>query len=179
MFLVTRLADEFKSYYSHNRPFLKFAGYAGAVGFPLFYVLQQLKSTHPYDSAVMRAAGALTFLAMGLRDHWPQSLRKYYLLWSYFTVLYGLPFFFIFQSLKNGGGVVSVANTFMAVIFLILLTDWRNTVAGTDPRERTEDEDGRTADVRQCRTFTNGAWSSDLCPRDGGLDQNIYGDLTP
>jgi hypothetical protein len=33
--------------------------------------------------------------------------------------------------------------------------------------------------VHQCRTFSGGAWSGDLCPRDGGLDQNIYGDLTP
>jgi hypothetical protein len=47
-------------------------------------------------------------------------------------------------------------------------TDWRDTVQGTDPREVNEDEDN-----------TTGAWSSDLCPRDGGLDQNIYGDYTP
>jgi hypothetical protein len=58
-------------------------------------------------------------------------------------------------------------------------TDWRNTVQGTDPRESPEDEDGATADVHQCRVFSDGAWSSDLCPREGGLDQNIYGDLTP
>ena len=57
--------------------------------------------------------------------------------------------------------------------------DWRDTVAGTDPRETSEDEDAGTADVHQCRTFSGGAWSGDLCPRDGGLDQNIYGDLTP
>jgi len=58
-------------------------------------------------------------------------------------------------------------------------TDWHDTVAGTDPRETSEDEDASTADVHQCRTFSGGAWSGDLCPRDGGLDQNIYGDLTP
>ena len=58
-------------------------------------------------------------------------------------------------------------------------TDWRNTMQGTDPREITEDEDNATADVRQCRTFEDGAWSGDTCPRLGGLDQNIYGDMTP
>jgi hypothetical protein len=58
-------------------------------------------------------------------------------------------------------------------------TDWRDTVQGTDPREIPEDEDGGTADVHQCRTFSDGVWSGDLCPRDGGIDQNIYGDLTP
>jgi len=58
-------------------------------------------------------------------------------------------------------------------------TDWRNTVQGTDPRELPEDEDNATADVHQCRVFENGAWSGDRCPRDGGIDQNIYGDYTP
>ena len=58
-------------------------------------------------------------------------------------------------------------------------TDWRNTVQGTDPREATEDEDDTTADVHQCRTFANGAWSGDQCPHDGGIDQDIYGDYTP
>ena len=57
-------------------------------------------------------------------------------------------------------------------------TDWRDTVAGTDPREPASTD---LADVLQCRTFdsTAGAWSGDTCPRNGGLDQNIYGKLTP
>jgi hypothetical protein len=48
-------------------------------------------------------------------------------------------------------------------------TDWRGTVAGTDPREPSA-TDG--ADVLQCRTFDTSAqaWSGDLCPRNGGLD---------
>jgi hypothetical protein len=58
-------------------------------------------------------------------------------------------------------------------------TDWRNTVQGPDPREVPEDEDDATADVHQCRTFVNGVWSGDLCPHEGGLDQDIYGDYTP
>jgi hypothetical protein len=59
-------------------------------------------------------------------------------------------------------------------------TDWRNTVAGPDPREaKADDNDG--ADVVQCRTFNaaTGAWSGDLCPHNGGLDQDIYGATTP
>jgi hypothetical protein len=66
-------------------------------------------------------------------------------------------------------------------------TDWRDTVQGSDPREATEDEDQATADVYQCRTLQTvntkkgsfGVWSGDLCPHDGGIDQNIYGDLAP
>jgi hypothetical protein len=57
-------------------------------------------------------------------------------------------------------------------------TDARNTIQGQDPREITEDEDNGTADVHQCRTFSNGAWSGDTCPHEGGIDQNIYGDTS-
>ncbi len=58
-------------------------------------------------------------------------------------------------------------------------TDWRNTVGGIDQRETTtQDEVG--ADVLQCRTKRpDGSFTGDTCPRLGGLDQNIYGDLAP
>ena len=57
-------------------------------------------------------------------------------------------------------------------------TDWRNTVPGTDLRETEQDETG--ADVKQCRHETSsGAISGDTCPRDGGLDQDIFGDYAP
>jgi hypothetical protein len=59
-------------------------------------------------------------------------------------------------------------------------TDWRDTVAGVDPRED-GDSDHDNADVTQCRTFdpATGTWSGDQCPHAGGLDQNIYGDHAP
>ena len=60
-------------------------------------------------------------------------------------------------------------------------TDWRNTVAGSDPREGSTANDGPFGpEVHQCRTITtSGAYTGDTCPRAGGLDQDIYGDLTP
>ena len=58
-------------------------------------------------------------------------------------------------------------------------TDWRNVVAGTDPREA-GDDDADGADVKQCRTQnTDGTFTRDTCPYAGGLDQNIYGATTP
>jgi hypothetical protein len=56
-------------------------------------------------------------------------------------------------------------------------TDWRDTVAGADQRELGGSVEG--ADVKQCRTLISGAWTSDQCPHDGGLDQNIYGTVVP
>jgi hypothetical protein len=58
-------------------------------------------------------------------------------------------------------------------------TDWRDVVAGSDPREG-GDSDADGADVHQCRTQNpDGTFTSDTCPYAGGLDQNIYGALTP
>jgi hypothetical protein len=58
-------------------------------------------------------------------------------------------------------------------------TDWRDTVSGVDQREGLS-EDNDAADVKQCRTsLPSGAFTGDTCPRDGGLDQNIYGNLAP
>lgn len=54
-------------------------------------------------------------------------------------------------------------------------TDYRNVVPGTDPRDTTNDGN----DVKQCRTLTSLGWTDDQCPHDGGIDQNIYGDLAP
>ena len=57
-------------------------------------------------------------------------------------------------------------------------TDWRNVLTGTDPREPAVEQDA--ADVKQCRMLLqDGSWSGDQCPRDGGLDQNIYGKIAP
>src|SRR6266581_361499 len=58
-------------------------------------------------------------------------------------------------------------------------TDWRNVVAGSDLREGGDgDNDG--ADVLQCRVANpDGTISADTCPYQGGLDQNIYGAVTP
>jgi hypothetical protein len=58
-------------------------------------------------------------------------------------------------------------------------TDYRNTVAGIDIREG-EDSDNDGADVKQCRVVgSTGVIGSDTCPHAGGIDQNIYGAITP
>ncbi|MFL6130276.1 MAG: sialidase family protein [Mycobacteriales bacterium] len=54
-------------------------------------------------------------------------------------------------------------------------TDYRNTVPGNDPRTAST-----RGDVLQCRTQrADGTYTGDTCPRAGGLDQDIYGDLSP
>ena len=123
-----RLWDHYKAYFAHSRDIPKYTGMVGTVAFPLFYLLHEVRSTHDFDSAWLRGGAAFMCLLLALRDRWPGRLRAYYAGWSYLTYTYCLPFLWVFMSLKNNGGSVAVANTFMAVFFLVLLTDWRNTV---------------------------------------------------
>src|SRR5947207_11505204 len=58
-------------------------------------------------------------------------------------------------------------------------TDWRDVVSGLDPRAG-GDSAADSADVKQCRTQNpDGSFTRDTCPYMGGLDQNIYGAVTP
>lgn len=57
-------------------------------------------------------------------------------------------------------------------------TDNRDVLAGTDPREATQDG----FDVHMCVTVVDGVEGPNTCPNAGGFDQNIYGtaiDITP
>ena len=59
-----------------------------------------------------------------------KRLQAHYFDYSYAALVFTLPFAFVFTALKNdGGGTVGVGSTLMATFFVILMTDWRNTVA--------------------------------------------------
>lgn len=122
------LFAHFKAYHSHGRPIIQYSGTIGMAAFPLFYLLRFTKVEAPFNDLGFRILAMLLCAGLALRNRWPQKLKPYYLAYAYGTLLYCMPFFFVFTSLVNGGGTVGVANTLMAVFFLVLLSDWRNSV---------------------------------------------------
>ncbi|HXD40281.1 MAG TPA: response regulator [Ramlibacter sp.] len=128
MNVFQRLFEQFKAYHSHGRPIIQYTGMVGIAAFPLFYLMRLTKVDPPYNDLWLRILASLICLGLALRNYWPQRLKPFYLAYAYVALLYCMPFFFIFSSLNNGGGTVGVSNTFVAVFFLILLSDWRNTV---------------------------------------------------
>jgi len=121
---LRQLWSHFAAHAEYLRNLPKAVGIVGAIAFPLFFALHELRGTKDYDSAWLRGTAALLCLGLALRDRWPARFKQWYVPWSYATFLFCLPFFNIFLALKNGGGSVAVANTFMAVFFLVLLADW-------------------------------------------------------
>lgn len=129
MALLDVLAENYKSYCSYHRYQLKYVGIVGAIGFPLFYFIYTSLVIVPYENLPVRLIAALLCVFLAAKEYWPKKIKHYYDGYAYFTVLYILPFFHVFMSLKNDGNIVFVVDSFMAVFFLVLLTDWRNTIA--------------------------------------------------
>ncbi|MES2940098.1 MAG: hybrid sensor histidine kinase/response regulator [Pseudomonadota bacterium] len=125
---VRSLFARFERYHAQDRPMLFYVACTGLVAIPLLYLLRFTKAVPPYDDIWLRAVSTLMCAALALRARWPERLKRYYLPFAYAALVYCLPFVLVFTSLANGGGVVAVANTLMAVFFLILLADWRNTL---------------------------------------------------
>jgi two-component system, CAI-1 autoinducer sensor kinase/phosphatase CqsS len=126
--MLRRLFAHYQAYHQHSGLLLRYMSILGLVMLPLLYLMRYFKSSPTYDDLPMRLfAMAMLFGAL-LRPRWPRALQPYYLPYSYLAMIVCLPMFFVFTSLKNGGGTVAVANTFMAVFLLLLLADWRNMI---------------------------------------------------
>jgi hypothetical protein len=81
------------------------------------------------------------------------------------------------RSLPFGGDYLYISS--VGAFSYGVWTDWRDVVPGEDPREGPGQDDDN-ADVRQCReALPDGGFGPDTCPWEGGLDQNIYGAVTP
>ncbi|AEG93108.1 ATP-binding response regulator [Ramlibacter tataouinensis] len=125
---IHRLFAHYKAYHQHGPLLLRYMSLLVLFGFPLLYLLRFTKTAPSYNDLPLRLVNVVILLGLLLRDRWPESLKRYYLPYSYAVMIITLPLTFVFTSLKNGGGPGAIGNTFMAVFLLILLADWRNMV---------------------------------------------------
>ncbi|NML48330.1 response regulator [Ramlibacter sp. G-1-2-2] len=127
---LAKVYRHYEDYHAYGPNRLKVMGILGALGYSAFHFFRY---TRPHDTLLVedvpfRLFGVALFLLMGLRDFWPERLKPYYIRFSYLVLLYCLPFFNVLIGLQRGGGIASISNTFICLCFLVLLTDWRNTV---------------------------------------------------
>jgi two-component system, CAI-1 autoinducer sensor kinase/phosphatase CqsS len=124
-----RLFEHYRAYHEYGPPRLKYMGYVGAISLGLFYFVR-FAHPHPqlYDDIVLRVIAVVMFALLALREQWPDKLKPYYIGYSYVALLYCLPCFTLLTALHRGGGVPAISNAFITLCFLVLLTDWRNTL---------------------------------------------------
>jgi two-component system CAI-1 autoinducer sensor kinase/phosphatase CqsS len=123
------LYDEFEAYHAYGPPRLVYMSYIGIAGYALFYLLRFTRpNPDPYEDVLLRAGCLLLFLGLALRDRWPARLMPYYTAYAYVSLVLCLPAMAVYRGLERGGGMPSVSNCFIVLVFLILLTDWRNTI---------------------------------------------------
>lgn len=126
---IRRLFAHYEAYHAYGPPRLKYMGYLGAITYVAFFFLRFTRSNAPvWDDLVARAIAVVLFLGLGLKEFWPERLKPYYIRYSYVVLLYCLPCFSVLLALERGGGVPAISNTFIVLCFLVLLTDWRNTL---------------------------------------------------
>ncbi|MCG2593476.1 response regulator [Ramlibacter sp. XY19] len=120
----------YEDYHAYGPPRLKVMGILGAAAYAAFYLLRFTRPNDPLllEDVPYRLFAVFLFVLMALRDQWPERLKPLYIRYSYFVLLYCLPFFNVLIGLQRGGGVASISNTFIMMCFLVLLTDWRNTM---------------------------------------------------
>lgn len=128
MKILRRLFAHYAAYHQHGGLLLHYMSVLGIIMYPALYLLRFAKEAPGYDDVGLRIGAGLLLLGALVRKRWPARLQPLYLPYTYLVMMVCLPVFFVFTSLKNGGGTVAVANTFMATFLLLLLADWRNMV---------------------------------------------------
>jgi signal transduction histidine kinase len=93
-------------------------------GFPIYYFVWSYFYPQSYENLPLRLLGSCLFLPIALRKKWPLSLEKIFPYYWYFCLLYALPFFFTFMTLKTDGAPVWVESSLIALFVMLFLLDW-------------------------------------------------------
>jgi two-component system CAI-1 autoinducer sensor kinase/phosphatase CqsS len=126
--VVHELSRRYIEYHAHAQRKIRAAAIIGVLGFPIFYLTWAFLLPQPFESLVLRAIGTVLCLALALSPWWPTAWRGYIVLFSYFTFLYCLPFFFTLMLLFNHSNAAWEMSTLAALIYVVLLYDLVNAI---------------------------------------------------
>ena len=114
--------------YHHGERNLVAVSVCGAFGMPLYYFVWHDLFPQPYENLTLRLIGGAMCLPLAFKDHWPERAGRYAPALWYVTVLYVLPFFFTYMTLRNDFAPVWLVSFVAALLLLVFLVDWLNLV---------------------------------------------------
>lgn len=108
-----------------TRSSIKFFGIVMAINFPLYWIIwnKGIAINGNYTDLILRLCA--TFLCFGLiyKKVWEKISDRLFIIYWCFTVIFCLPFFFTFMTLKYHGSTVWLMNFMSSFFFLFLLFD--------------------------------------------------------
>jgi two-component system CAI-1 autoinducer sensor kinase/phosphatase CqsS len=125
MKIVSSILDSYINSYRHEDYRLKYAGIIGVISFPLLYFVS--KSAPIHENIYPRIIATILCFLMAIHEKWPENYKRHFLHYSYFALLYCLPFFHAFLAITNNK-IFFVWDISMSLFFVFLLFDWRNAV---------------------------------------------------
>lgn len=125
------VGDKLKLMYQHmtedtlksSRQILTF-GILMSINFPAYLLIWHQATPQDYQNTALRLVATGVCLILLGKNYWPKRLMPYLPLYWYFVVLFTLPFFFVFMTLKNSGSVLWLMNLMSALFFVFLLFDF-------------------------------------------------------
>ena len=114
--------------YRHGERNLVAVSVCGAFGMPLYYFVWHNLFPQPYENLTLRLIGGAMCIPLTFKDHWPENMRRYAPVLWYLTVLYVLPFFFTYMTLRNDFAPIWLVSFVAALLLLVFLVDWLNLV---------------------------------------------------
>lgn len=106
-------------------------GMIGVFAYPLYYFVWSSLFPQPYESLLLRLAGAGLCIPIALRSRWPNWLAPYYLRYCYVSLMLAGPAFFTFMLLMNHVNSVWLMSTTAILLFTMLLYDFANAIVVT------------------------------------------------
>lgn len=96
------------------------------INFPLYYIVWRSVTPFSAENFYLRLVGSLICLPLIFKKYWPTAIEKYLPIYWFIAVLYCLPFFFAYMTLKNNMNVTWLMNDISVLFFLLILFDLKS-----------------------------------------------------
>jgi len=102
---------------------IKTFGILMAINFPLYLIIWYYETPGSYQNPLLRVVATLLCIGLILRNYWPENIKFLFSSYWYFTIIFTLPFFFAYMTLKNGASTLWLMNLMSVLFFVFLLLD--------------------------------------------------------